>query len=63
VFLLWSVVVCRVVYVAFNSKFSNHNINKSHVKITSCYFLAVEIAFNPSFRETEIWHRTMQLIS
>jgi len=30
--------------MVFNSKFSNHNINKSHVKITSCYFLAVEIA-------------------
>jgi proteasome beta subunit len=33
------------VYVAFNSKFLHHNINKSHIKITSCYFLAVEITY------------------
>jgi proteasome beta subunit len=38
--------------MVFYSEFSNRNINKSHVKITSCYFLAVEIAHNPSFRET-----------
>jgi proteasome beta subunit len=35
---------CDVV-VVFNSKFSNHNVNKSHIKITSCYFLAVEITY------------------
>jgi proteasome beta subunit len=39
--------------MAFNLKFSNHNINKSHIEITSCYFLAVEITHNPSFRETK----------
>jgi len=39
--------------VVFYSEFSNRNINKSHKKITSYYFLAVEIAYNPSFRETE----------
>ena len=39
--------------MVFYSEFSNRNINKSHVKITSCYFLAVEIAHNPSFRETK----------
>jgi len=32
----------RDVDVAFNSKFLHHNINKSHIKITSCYFLAME---------------------
>jgi hypothetical protein len=37
-------ILCDV-YVAFNSKFSNHNINKSHIRITSCYFLAVEITY------------------
>jgi len=31
--------------MVFYSEFSNRNINKSHVKITSCYFLAVEIAY------------------
>jgi hypothetical protein len=30
---------------------SKHNINKSHIRITSCYFLAEEISHNPSFRE------------
>jgi proteasome beta subunit len=39
--------------MVFYSEFSNRNINKSHVEITSCYFLAVEIALNPSFRETK----------
>jgi hypothetical protein len=39
--------------MVFNSKFLHRNINKSHMKITSCYFLAVEITYNPSFRETE----------
>jgi proteasome beta subunit len=31
--------------MVFNSKFLHRNINKSHMKITSCYFLAVEIAY------------------
>jgi hypothetical protein len=39
--------------MVFNSKFLHRNINKSHMKITSCYFLAVEIAYIQSFRETE----------
>jgi len=49
--------------VVFYSEFSNRNINKSHVKITSCYFLAVEIAYIQVLGRQKIWHRTMQLAS
>jgi len=36
-------------------------VNKSHLKINSCYFLAVEITYIQVLGRQRTWHRIMQL--